>query len=146
MVCNEVERELINYYYNEVEASTKSAISDHLLGCPRCQASWRDLNATLGSIERITPPARIIEKDYLAGVFKKVKRRQRQKLYATLASTIAPFVILLSLGMTGYVIKTKIETSLATQEYELIEHLDLVQDMEVIESLDELEAISEEEA
>lgn len=145
MICKEVERELINYYYNEVDTSTKAAISDHISGCPRCQASWKALNATLSSIERGIPPTKILEKGYLEGVFKKIKRRQRQKLLITLASAITPFVLVVSLGVTGYVVKTKIETSLAVQEYELIEQLDLVQDMELIQNLEELEAIAREE-
>jgi predicted anti-sigma-YlaC factor YlaD len=145
MICREVEGELVSYYYDEVDAATKSAISDHLSGCPRCQASWRDLRATLDRIERATPPTKILERDYLTGISEKIKRRQRQKLLATLASTITPFVLVVALGVTAYFIKTKIETNLATQEYELIEHLDLVQDMEIIQELEELEAIPTEE-
>ena len=146
MTCKDVERELVNYYYNEVDATAKSAISDHISGCLRCQTSWRDLNATLGSVERGVPPAKILERDYLTGVFKKIKKRQRHKLLVTLASAITPFVLMVTLGVTAYVIHTRIETSLVAQEYELIEHLDLVQDMEIIQDLDEIEAISMEGA
>ncbi|MFN3466944.1 MAG: anti-sigma factor family protein, partial [Candidatus Brocadiales bacterium] len=66
MTCKDVEGELVNYYYKEVDATTKSAISDHIAGCPRCQASWRDLNATLSSVGRDIPPTMVLERDYLA--------------------------------------------------------------------------------
>ncbi|MDI6760094.1 MAG: zf-HC2 domain-containing protein [Candidatus Brocadiaceae bacterium] len=146
MTCKEVERELVNYYYNEVDATTRSAVSDHISTCPRCQVSWKDLNATLKGVERGVPPIKVIERDYLAGVFKKIKKRQRHKLLVTLVSAITPFVLMVSLGVSAYIIKTKIETSLVAQEYELIEQLDLVQDMEIIQNLEDLEAISTEGA
>lgn len=145
MICREVEGGLVSYYYDEVDDATKSAISDHLTGCPRCRVSWRDLRATLDGIERTAPPTKILERDYLAGISKKIKRRQRQKLLAILASTITPFILVVALGVTAYFIKTKIETNLATQEYELIENLDLVQDMEILQELEELEVIPKEE-
>ncbi|HHT9120060.1 MAG TPA: hypothetical protein ACFYD3_05915 [Candidatus Hypogeohydataceae bacterium YC41] len=145
MICRQVEKEMINYYYNELDSATKSAISDHISGCLRCQSAWKDLKATLDSIEGPIPTTKILQGDYLAGVYKKIKGKQRRRLLVTLVSAITPFVLVVSLGVTAYIIKTKIETSLAIQDLELVEHLDLVQDMEIIQGLGESETVPEEE-
>ncbi|HHT9117119.1 MAG TPA: anti-sigma factor family protein [Candidatus Hypogeohydataceae bacterium YC38] len=146
MQCEDVGRELVNYYYEEVDDPLRIAISEHIPGCPRCQRAWEELKSTLNTIKKPFIPSKLLEGDYLEGVYKKIKEKRRHRLFLILASTLAPVILLVSLSFAMYLYTLKVETGLISQDYELIENLELFQDIDIIQNLDELEAMDKEKA
>jgi anti-sigma factor RsiW len=144
MKCKDAERELIPYYYGELDPSAERELKRHLEDCARCKASWDGIRNTLeavGTDEPEMPDA--FWQGYRRKVHEKVKGKRLPGPLRILKPGLAQaFVMILIFLLAGYggqmLYRSNQEKKFIAENYELIENLELLENMEFFEYLEEL--------
>ncbi len=146
MRCKEIQEELISYYYNELDETSKSEIEQHLRGCSKCISSLERLKTTLNSIEAKEPDLpHVFWQRYRRKVYGKIEGKKRLKplwvpRFAPVAVTI---IIALSLSIFGGIrlYESKQEKEFIAKNYELMKNLEFFEDLEILQNMEEIEAL-----
>ncbi|MBI5196174.1 MAG: hypothetical protein HZA10_07620 [Nitrospirae bacterium] len=150
MQCKEVQKELVNYYYNEAGNVLKSAVDEHLGYCDNCASSLEKLKKTLNGI-KIKEPALpdAFWKRYSQKVYKKIDskkpHRERTSWLFRLPRLIPAAAIAMALlavfwgGIKFY--ESKQENTFISQNYDFIKNLDLFEEYEILQNLQEIAVV-----
>jgi len=146
--CKDVEKNLILYYYDEVDPSTKAELADHLESCTRCRSSWTQLKTTLDAIKIKEPElSESFWQDYLRKVHQKIEDKRSHRYFPLLlkprfVQVVVTVVILLVIGFWGFKFYiSKKEDAFIRENYELIKNLELFENFEILRHLDEIEGV-----
>lgn len=149
MKCKDVERDLILYYYGEIDDTLKSAIRNHIASCDKCAVAWERLKATL-DISDVKEPElpESFWQGYRRKVYQKIEDKKSSARFGVLKprfiQVAAMILVILLIGLGGgKLYKAKQEEAFITKNYELIKNFELFEDLEVLQNLEEIEAIKE---
>jgi hypothetical protein len=156
MGCKNIQPDLVNYYYRDLDGPRMSAIARHLETCAACRQTYVQIKKTLVLVAKEQ-----LEKDKSSAFWQDFQYKVYQKLEAEKAAdswwqgllvprrlvpALAGAVILLLIIITSArLVKHGSEMSPAdlqiAQELELIENYELIQDLDVLENLPEAEQL-----
>jgi hypothetical protein len=148
MKCKDIEKNLILYYYDEIDPSAKVELSSHLETCTKCKSSWDQLKTTLDVIKIKEPElSESFWQNYLSKVHERVEGKKSHRYFPLLlkprfAQVIVTVVILLIIGFGGFKFYiSKKEDTFIRENYELIKNLELFENFEILRHLDEIEGV-----
>ncbi|MBI4709508.1 MAG: hypothetical protein HY759_00065 [Nitrospirae bacterium] len=150
MQCKDVQKELVNYYYNEVSNVIKSAVDEHLEYCNNCASSLEKLKNTLDGIKIEEPVLTdVFWERYSQKVYKKVDGRElRQerkfrlfRLPRLIPAAAAAIVLLTAFWGSVKLYESKQENTFISRNYDLINNLELFEEYELLQNLQEIEAV-----
>jgi len=149
MKCKDVERDLILYYYGEIEPFKEIGLKSHLESCDKCMSSWEGLKTLLESIkaEEIEMPESFWQ-GYRRKVYQRIEEKKSPVYFGILKPRIvqvaAMILIILLIGLGGgRLYKVKQEEAFITKNYEMIKDFELFENFEVLQNLEEIEAVKE---
>ncbi len=156
MKCKEIQQDMVNYYYQELDNAARSEITRHLETCAACRQTYVQIKNALALVAREQ-----LEKDKSSAFWQDFQYKVYHKLEAEktagfwwqgllmprrLVPALAGAVILLLIIVTSArLVKhgpemTSSDLQIA-QELELIENYELIQDLEILENLPEAEQL-----
>jgi anti-sigma factor RsiW len=149
MKCKDVERDLILYYYGEIDDTLKSAISNHIASCDKCASAWERVKATL-DISDVKDPElpESFWQNYRRKVYQKIEDKKSPAhfglLKPRLVQVAAMILVILLIGLGGgKLYKAKQEEAFITKNYELIKNFEMFEDFEILQHLEEIETVKE---
>ena len=145
MKCKNIQKELISYYYQDLNDALKAEIERHLGTCDKCMSSWERLKTTLNNIETKEPDfPHAFWQEYRRKVYEKIEGKKASNLsrFPGFAPALAAIVIVLSLSIFGGIrfYESKQERDFIAKNYELMKNLELFEDLEILEHMEEIEA------
>jgi hypothetical protein len=150
MQCKDVQKELVNYYYNEAGNILKSAVDEHLGHCDNCASSLEKLKKTLDGIKIEEPVLTdVLWERYSQKVYKKIDSRELPqerefrlfRLPRLIPATAAAIVLLTALWGSVKLYESKQEKTFISQNYDLIKNLEMFEEYEILQNLQEIEAV-----
>jgi len=154
--CQNVEEDLVLYYYGELKESAQSNCEAHLKNCETCRASLAEMRSLLSMTAAHDEPAQTFWDDYSREMRRKldaVAERETwwRRIVALVASLPVPAlatgaVLLLALTLTLGKGLWQSSTSAPDDEalievLPMAEQLDFFSDMEILDNLDMLETL-----
>ncbi|MBI5555143.1 MAG: hypothetical protein HY920_04755 [Elusimicrobia bacterium] len=156
MECKKIQSDLVNYYYQELAGSARSAIARHLETCNACRQTYVQIKKALAMVAKEQlekDKSSAFWQDFQYKVYRRLAAEEASKSWwrdllvpRRLAPVLAGAVMLLLIIVTSTrLVKngpemTSSDLQLA-QELELIENYDLIQDLEILENLPEAEQL-----
>lgn len=145
--CKEIEKDLILYYYEEIDPPTGKSIEEHISVCKSCHNAWENLIDSLNAVKPAEPAlSDSFWHGYFDKVYRKIEKRRRPLLsgilrpaFVRIAVATVLFVVVISGGFKLYQVRQ--ERTFITRNYELIRDIEMFEDFEVIQLLDELEGV-----
>ncbi len=146
MNCEDIQKRLIEYYYNEIGPKEAESIQRHLDSCTRCSRAYYKFRKELDRL-KVEEPSIPQEfwKEFNRKVKDRITEREAKRFY--LSRPVAAFVsalVLIIILMLGYrYYNTKQTERFITENYELLKNLELYENLDLIEHLEEIELLEE---
>ncbi len=147
MKCNYTDKDLMLYYYEELDPSMTERLESHLKKCSQCTDSLNKLKATLDTIEIKDPE---IEEsfwtNYRAVVHKKIRERKSQNktvlLRPRFIQSITAALLMLVIVFGGVrLYENRRQEIFIIENYELMMNIEMFEDYEMLQYLEEFEAV-----
>jgi anti-sigma factor RsiW len=146
MDCGFSERDILLYYYGEMDEAERKRLQRHLHGCERCGSRLSELREALDRLPAELQVPGVNLDDFRVRVREKLERRQKRR--GVLPLNLSPvqavvallFVIVTAIGgMKLY--HDRQEQRFIMENYELIVNMELLEDIEIIEHLEEFSEV-----
>ncbi|MFQ5900701.1 MAG: anti-sigma factor family protein [Thermodesulfobacteriota bacterium] len=143
MRCKDIKKELICYYYGDINEDVRKNLETHLEGCPDCNTFFKEIKETLQTVdksaERQSPDRR-----YVQGVYERIEKKKGgfPLFIPRLVPVTALVLLFVFLGLSRYK-SVRREKDILLQNYEVIERMTMLEEIEVLEVLDILDAMEE---
>ncbi len=155
MKCDEIQNELILYYYKELDSEKSAVVDTHLKQCQTCRDMLKEIEETLRLVDqrRDIEPGEELWDSYLDNVYQKIDESSplarfyknvfiEPKLAPILATSL--LVIILVASSSLYLVnknKTYEQMQLAQNidlfmDFDLIQNLDLLENLELLQETD----------
>lgn len=146
MKCDEIQNELIPYYYKELDSEKRAVVDTHLKECQTCRDMLKEIEETLSLVDKrvSVEPKEELWDSYLDNVYEKIDESSFfPRLYKNifLEPKLAP-ILAASLLVTILVTSSSLYLINKNKTYEqmqLAQNIDLFMDFDVIQNLDLLE-------
>lgn len=142
--CNE--KDLVLFYYGELDAARRQRLQSHLADCPVCRGRLDALQRSLDHLSMPGVALSEIEKNRLTAVIteKAAQRGKPQRwLLGSAAAAVATLVISLMIlpgGLsrwTGQLPQSEAEIGML-QDMELLQNLDLLENLELLQDFERI--------
>ncbi|MDI6800944.1 MAG: zf-HC2 domain-containing protein [Thermodesulfovibrionales bacterium] len=146
MRCRDAEKDLLLYYYEELDPSATEEIKRHLETCSRCLYSWEKIRTSLDKLKiKEHEPADAYWNNYLEKVYEKIEAKGSKKYFVVLKPAIVyvfAIILVIITGIGGFkVYEKKQEDAFVTKNHEMIKDLELLENLEILQDLEEIENI-----
>ena len=147
MKCKDIERDLILYYYDEIEPSAKAELKAHLESCDNCMSSWERLKDTLDAakVKELDLPDSFWQR-YRSEVYEKIEgKKSFSPFKMPRFAPAAVMALILFFAVFGGIklYESKQDEAFISKNYELIKNLEVLEDVEILQHLEEIEAQGE---
>lgn len=159
MNCKDIQKNIILFYYHELDPVLSAHIEEHVHTCPECGKVFAELTSVLGKCEVAADDDKSPEfwEQFSAQVMEKISsprhspKRTHVWMFAHrfLPAGIVFAVLLLGIfrgvpHIKDYQTEKKTESELI-QELDVVEDLEMLENLEFLESLDDLESLEGQE-
>lgn len=150
MQCRDVQKELVNYYYNDAGNVLKSEVDEHLGHCDNCASSLEKLRDALDVIKIKEPILTdVFWKRYSQKIFEKIDSKKPHqgrtswlfRLPRLIPATAAAIVLLTAFWGSVKLYESKQEKTFISQNYDVIKNLEMFEEYEILQNLQEIEAV-----
>jgi len=146
MKCKDIQKELVNYYYEEIDQIKRSKVYKHLETCKRCAFEWEGLKDILNAAKVKKPDlSDAFWERYRYKVYEKIEGKETAGAFwrkFVPSSAIAAVLLFIILGSIKFY-ESKQEEAYVYRNYEIIKHIELLEDFDVLQHFEEIEYIGE---
>jgi GTP:adenosylcobinamide-phosphate guanylyltransferase len=143
MNCRYDNRDILLYYYGDLDRIKHEHLNEHLRSCAKCRDRLSGLKDTLDSLpSELRVPEDVDLKNFHARVRQKLERQNERRsaillpLKPVYAVVVIFFVIVTVIGGIKFY-NEKQEQRFIMENFELIVNIDMLEDIEIIEHLEE---------
>ncbi len=147
MKCSDRERDLLLYYYDELDGTVREGMERHLDGCSSCAAAYAKLKTTLDGMELKEPELpESFWPSYNRKVYRKIEKRSNSKRWALFRPRFiqvgAMALVLIFVGIGGIkVYDAREERAFISENYALMSNMELLEEFDLMHNLDEVESV-----
>jgi len=143
MDCRYDDRDILLYYYGDLDRIEYERLNEHLRSCAKCRDRLSVLKDTLDSLpSELRVPEEVNLENFHARVRQKLERQNERRsavlpsLKPVYAVVVILFVIVTAIGGIKFY-NEKQEQKFIMENFELIVNIDMLEDIEIIEHLEE---------